>query len=188
MKVYSAFPKASVLLKLHYLVVYYHILDTRWGVLLLWPRKGSLIKSQTRILDNRLYYTRKIELHRKSKKSRTVHITPILISSICCSPHPTGKCGTRPFYGGSGCRAGAHTRPAFPKMPTAPSALRAMNPIPQREQKPGGKAPWSQRKSPRTETPSARSVPQITRPAQVLPGNWRSTNRYWSAVFDPHPT
>ena len=45
----------------------------------MWPRKGSLMKTQTRILDNRLYYTRKIELHRKGKKSRTVRITPILI-------------------------------------------------------------------------------------------------------------
>ena len=37
------------------------------------------MKTQTRILDNRLYYTRKIELHRKGKKSRTGRITPILI-------------------------------------------------------------------------------------------------------------
>ena len=37
------------------------------------------MKTQTRILDNRLYYTRKIELHRKGKKSHTVRITPILI-------------------------------------------------------------------------------------------------------------
>ena len=37
------------------------------------------MKTQTRILDNRLYYSRKIELHRKGKKSRTVRITPILI-------------------------------------------------------------------------------------------------------------
>ena len=63
--------------------------------------KGHLWK-QTRILDNRLYYTRKIELHRKGKKSRTVRITPILISGICCSPHLTGKYGTRPFLGRSG--------------------------------------------------------------------------------------
>ena len=35
---------------------------------LLWPRKGSLMKTQTRILDNRLYYTRNIDLHRKGKK------------------------------------------------------------------------------------------------------------------------
>ena len=46
---------------------------------LLWPREGSLMKTQTQILDNRLYYTRKIELHRKGKKSRTVRITPIVI-------------------------------------------------------------------------------------------------------------
>ncbi len=37
------------------------------------------MKTQTWILDNRLYYTRKIELHRKGKKSRTVRITPIVI-------------------------------------------------------------------------------------------------------------
>ena len=37
------------------------------------------MKTHTRILDNRLYYVRKIELHRKSKKSHTVRITPILI-------------------------------------------------------------------------------------------------------------
>ena len=47
--------------------------------MVLWPRKGSLMKTQTQILDNRLYYTRKIELHRKGKKSRTVRITPIVI-------------------------------------------------------------------------------------------------------------
>ena len=37
------------------------------------------MKTQTRILDNRLYYTRKIDLHRKGKRSRTVRITPIVI-------------------------------------------------------------------------------------------------------------
>ena len=50
-------------------------------LLLLWPRKGSLMKTQTRILDNRLYYTRKIELHRKGK-SRTVRITSIVICPL----------------------------------------------------------------------------------------------------------
>ena len=74
----------------------------------MWPRKGSLMKTQTRILVNRLYYIRKIELHRKGKESRTVRITPILICSICWPPHLTGKCDTRPF---------------FPKMPTVPSAF-----------------------------------------------------------------
>ena len=49
------------------------------SIYLLWPRKGSQMKTQTQILDNGLYYTRKIELHRKGKKSRTVRITPILI-------------------------------------------------------------------------------------------------------------
>ena len=39
------------------------------------------MKTQTWILDNRLYHTRKIELHRKGKKSRTVRITPIVICS-----------------------------------------------------------------------------------------------------------
>ena len=39
------------------------------------------MKTQTQILDNRLYYTRKIELHRKGKKSHTVRITPIVICS-----------------------------------------------------------------------------------------------------------
>ena len=90
---------------------------------MLWPRKGSLMKTQTRILDNRLYYTRKIELHKIGKKSRTVRITPILICGIYCSPHLTGKCGTRPFLGGSGHRAVAYTRLSSPKMPTAPSAF-----------------------------------------------------------------
>ena len=45
-------------------------------------QKESLMKTQTRILDNRLHYTRKIELHRKGKKSRTVRITSILIWSF----------------------------------------------------------------------------------------------------------
>ena len=43
------------------------------------PGKGSLMKTQTRIFDNSLYYTRKIELHKKDKKSCTVRITPIVI-------------------------------------------------------------------------------------------------------------
>ena len=40
------------------------------------------MKTQTWILDNKLYYTRKIELHRKGKKSRTVWITLILICPL----------------------------------------------------------------------------------------------------------
>ena len=35
----------------------------------------------------------------------------------------TGKYGTRPFFGGSGRRAIAHTRPAFPKNPYGPVGI-----------------------------------------------------------------
>ena len=137
---------------------------------MLWPRKGSLMKTQTRILDNRLYNTRKTELHSEGKKSRTVQVTPILICGIWCSPHLTGICGTGPFLGGSGRRVGTHTPPAFPKMPTASSAFPLLgapqapgDEPPPEEGKSLGKAPWGRRKSPGTETHSARSVPQITR-------------------------
>ena len=51
-----------------------------------------------------------------------------------------------------------------------------------------GKAPWGRKKSPGTETHLARSVPQITRPAEVLPGTWRGADRDWSAVFVDRPT
>ena len=40
---------------------------------------------------------------------------------ICCLPHQTGKTA-QGLFGGSGRRAGAHTRPAFSKIPTVPSA------------------------------------------------------------------
>ena len=43
------------------------------------PERVTNENTQTRILDNRLYYTRKIELHWKGNRSRTVRITPILI-------------------------------------------------------------------------------------------------------------
>ena len=47
-----------------------------------------------------------------------------MCQGICRVPHLTGKYGTRPFFlGGTGRRAVAHTRPEFPKMPTAPSAF-----------------------------------------------------------------
>ena len=39
------------------------------------------MKTQIRILDYRLYYTRTKELDTKGKKSHTVQITPILISN-----------------------------------------------------------------------------------------------------------
>ena len=94
---------------------------------------------------------------------------------------PNRQVWHKAFYGGSGRRAVAHTRPTFPKMPTAPSAFswleaptrHAINPTLPKEVKAWGEGPLRPRKSPGTETHSARSVPQITRPAEVLPGNWR---------------
>ena len=65
---------------------------------MLWPRKGSLMKTQTRILDNRLYYTRKIELHRKGKKSRTVWITPILICPLAVKSLSTNNGEKSPLW------------------------------------------------------------------------------------------
>ena len=44
-------------------------------------------------------------------------------SGICCSPHRTGKYGTRPFYGGSGCRAVAHAHPAGSKNAFGPVGI-----------------------------------------------------------------
>ena len=61
-------------------------------------------------------------------------------------------------------------------MPTAPSAFlrrRVINPTLPKEVKAWREAPWGRRKSPGTETHSARSVPQITWPAEVLPDTWR---------------
>ena len=55
---------------------------------------------------------------------------------ICCTPNRTCKCGTRPFLR-SGRRAGAHTRPAWPKIPTAPSALPLLG-APGKNPPPGG--------------------------------------------------
>ena len=46
-----------------------------------------------------------------------------LLLGICCTPHWTDKYGIRPFFGGSGYRTQAHTRPAWPKIPSAPSAF-----------------------------------------------------------------
>ncbi len=46
------------------------------------PWKGSLMKMHVWRLDSRLYYTRKIELRRKGKKSRTVRIIEIVICGI----------------------------------------------------------------------------------------------------------
>ena len=62
---------------------------------MLWPRKGSLMKTQTRILD---YITQERELHRKGKKSRTVRITPILICLLAAKSLSTNNGEKSPLW------------------------------------------------------------------------------------------
>ena len=97
-----------------------------------------------------------------------------MICGICCSLHLTGKSGTRPFLGGSGRKAGAHTHPAFPKIPTALSVFALLG----APQAPGDEAPLEGCKSLGVRPSEAEGnlqVPRHTRPdpAEVLPGNWR---------------
>ena len=72
------------------------------------------------------------------------------------------------FYGGSGRRAVAHTRPAFPKMPSAPSAFpwlgapQALGDEPnlsEGSKSLGGRSPEAEGNYPAAKTHSARSVP-----------------------------
>ena len=88
------------------------------------------------------------------------------------------------FYGGSGCRAVAHTRPAFPKMPTAPSAFPLLGApqapgdepnLPEGSKSLGGRPPEAERNYPAAETHPARSAPLPARSTEVWPNNWRST-------------
>ena len=46
-----------------------------------------------------------------------------LICGIWCTPHLTGMYGTRPFLGGTGRRAVAHTRPEFAKNALGPVGI-----------------------------------------------------------------
>ena len=82
----------------------------------MWPRKGSLMKTQTQILDNRLYYTRKIELHRKGKKSHTVCITPIVIC-LCGSEISVLTMVRRVHYGKMGKAPTTLTKVKEPSLP-----------------------------------------------------------------------
>ena len=108
------------------------------------------------------------------------------------------------FFGGSGRRAVAHTRPVFPKnaygsvgiplIRGASGAGRLTQP-PWREWKPGWKAPWGRRKSPGTETHSARSAPRqhgrpkcYPAPGEVQPEislspEWFELGPYTTGVF-----
>ena len=97
---------------------------------------------------------------------------------ICSTPQRTWKCGTRTFFGGSGRRAVAHTRPAFPKNAYGPvgiSLIRsARRSTPPKGVIAWGKAPWGRRKNPAIETHPARSAPQPAWPAEVKSDNWIS--------------
>ena len=102
---------------------------------------------------------------------------------ICCSPHLTGKCGTRPFLGGSGRRAVAHTRPAFPKNAYGPvgiplirgaSGAGRSNPPPEGGNSLGGRPPEADGNYPAAETHPARSTLQPAQLAEVRPDNWIS--------------
>ena len=81
------------------------------------------MKTPTRILDNNLYYTRKIELHRKGKKPRTVRITPIMIFGIWWPPHPTGMCGTRLFLWWVRAQGRSSHAPGIPKNAYGPVGI-----------------------------------------------------------------
>ena len=84
-----------------------------------------------------IYIEREIERDRKNwEREREATFYPSRLCGIWCPTHPTAMCGTRLFFGGCGHRAGAHTRPAFPKMLTAPSA----SPLLGAPQAPGNKS------------------------------------------------
>ena len=132
--------------------------------------------------------------------------------SICWPPHLTGKYGTRPFLGGTGRRAVAHTRPEFPKMPTAPSAFPLLGApqapgdkpnLPEGSKSLGGRPPEAVGKSPGTETHSARTASrQLGRPkCYPAPGDvqseinlspkWSGLEPWlppWSICWPPHLT
>ena len=87
------------------------------------------------------------------------------------------------FYGGSGRRAVAHTRPAFPKNAYGPvgiplirgASVPGNEPNPPKEGKSlGGRPPEAERNYPAAETHPARSAPLPARSAEVWPNNWRS--------------
>ena len=89
------------------------------------------------------------------------------------------------FFGGTGRRAVAHTRPEFPKMPTAPSAFPLLGApqapgdkpnLPEGSKSLGGRPPEAVGKSPGTETHSAQTASrQLGRPkCYPAPGDVQS--------------
>ena len=65
----------------------------------------------------------RISEYRKRYDPTIVLASVIRSGGICNSPHLTSKCGTRPFLGGTGRRAVAHTRPAFSKNAYGPVGI-----------------------------------------------------------------
>ena len=96
---------------------------------------------------------------------------------------PNVKVWHKAFFSGSGRRAVAHTRPAFPKNAYGPVGIplirgtsgagRSTQP-PEADNSLGGRPPEAEGNYPAAETHPARSAPQPARPVEVRPDNWIS--------------
>ena len=163
---------------------------------LLWPQKGSLMKTQTCILENRLYYTRKIVLHRKGKKSRTVRITPILICGIWWPPHPTSMRGTGPFFWRVRAQGRRPHEPDISKNACGPVGIPLLKGTsgagwstqPHKGGKSLGKAPLSPKEISRYRDTLGQICAADNPAGRSATRNWRGADRDWSAVFVARPT
>ena len=117
---------------------------------------------------------------------------------ICCAPPLRASVAQGLFYGGSGRRAAAHTRPEFPKMPTVPSAFPLLGApqapgdepnLPEGSEILGGRPPEAEGTPPGAETHSARSAPrQHGRPkCYPAPGDVQSKINLSPKWFRPGP-
>ena len=105
------------------------------------------------------------------------------IGYLLTRPHLTGKCGTRPFYGGSGRRGrSAHAPGISPKTPTAPVGIplirgrlrrRGDEPnLSEGSESLGGRPPEADGKNPRHRDTLGQIRVPTARPAKVLPSTW----------------
>ena len=117
----------------------------------------------------------------------------VISQSICCTPHLTDKCGTWPFFGGSGRRAVAHTCPAFPKNTYGPvrillirggSGAERLTQPPRTEYKPGRKALLRPKEFPRHRDTLGQIRASTTRPAKA-PGEVQSKINLSPKWFGP---
>ena len=130
-------------------------------------------------------YLRRVSLVQRTRRQARCLLQLLLY--LLLAP-PNGQVWHKAFFGGSSHRAGAHTRPAWPKILSVPSAFPLLGapqapgnkPNPLKGVKALGTAPWDRRKSPAAEKLSARSVPLPARPAEVRPNNWREVQCYYS--------